>query len=259
MVGATPPVRAKARRIKPRALHWRLAANLTGALLRLVPRRLRYPLALRVARLGAPLLRKTRLYGSRLSLHDGAAEESLRLVLRAMMRLGVTFDPRIEIEGLELLPPGPTIFVSGHFMLNILLSRWLHDRGERVTIIHWRPPPGMTVIGTDVAIDALDTTPNVLLQVRSRLAAGGKVAADVDNPASDTGEALELPNGTVYVSDRLFRLAERLDVPVRFFWTRIVDGRVRIMFVTPASAEATAMEREFREFYRKAASELAEP
>jgi hypothetical protein len=117
----------------------------------------------------------------------------------------------------------------------------------------------MTVIGTAVAIDALDTTSNVLLQVRSRLAAGGKVVADVDNPAPDTGEVLELPNGTVYVSDRLFRLAERLDVPVRFFWTRIVDGRVRITFATPASAEATAMGREFREFYRKAASELAEP
>jgi hypothetical protein len=173
-----------------------------------------------------------------------------------MVRLGVTFDPHVEIAGLELLPPGPAIFVSGHFMLNILLSRWMYDRGERVTIIHWRPG-SMRVIGTGVTIDALDTTPQVLLQVRSRLAGGARVVADVDNPASATGEALYLPHGTVYVSDRIFRLAERLGVPVRFFATRIVNGQARITIEQPTSGDADTMVREFRAFYLRVARELA--
>lgn len=255
MVGDAPPVRR--RRISIRALHWRVAANLTGTLLRLVPRRFRFPVALGAARVLAPIVSRTMLYRHRVSRQDGPGEESLRLVLRAMVRLGVPFDPVVDVDGASLVPDGPALFVSGHFMLNVLLSRWLHDRGEPVTIIHWRPPAGLRIIGTGTAIDALDVTPQVLLRIRGRLAEGRKVIVDVDGPDPASGQALALPNDTVYVSDRVFRLAETLGVPVRFFFTHIVDGRPRITFVRPSSPEAATAVREFRAFYLTAARKVA--
>jgi hypothetical protein len=254
VVGTAPPVRRG--RISARGLHWRIAAHVTGTILHLVPRRFRFRIALRTARLITPIVRRSMLYRHRMSLQDGPREETLRIVLRAMTRIGVPFDPEVEVDGAELVPDGPAIFVSGHFMLNILMSRWLHDRGETVTIVRWRPPAGLTVIGTTERLDALDTTPAVLVQARRRLAAGGKLIVDADGPDPAAGEALRLPQETVYVSDRIFRFAARIDVPVVFFATRFTARGPRLTLRRPSAPDASTMTREFRAFYLAMANDV---
>jgi hypothetical protein len=177
-------------------------------------------------------------------------DESLRLMLRTMIRLGVTFNPRIVVDGAELIPDGPALFAAAHLSLNLLMPRWLHDRGHNVSILTWRPERGATIMGSDVPVDAVDTTDaRVFLYARTRLRQGRKVVMMPEAPAPFPG-AIEVaaPLGTAYVSDAVFHLAERLRVPMIFFATRFDGREVHMTVARPSADDSATMTREFGDF-----------
>jgi hypothetical protein len=233
-----------------RSLVLQLAAHFAGLTFRAVPRRARFPLALRAAKAAAPGIARTAFYRGRPWLHDAPRDESLRLMVRAMTRLGVRFDPTMVVTGAELIPDGAALFAAGHMSLNLLMPRWLHDRGDAVTILTWRPEPGVTIMGSDVPLDAVDTDTRVFLRARSRLAKGRKVLMMPEASKPFRG-AIEVaaPRGRAYVSPAIFRLAERLRVPMLFLSTHF-DGRdVQVTLARPTSPDAATMTAEFCDFF----------
>lgn len=240
-----------------RAWYWRAGAWLAGFLMRLVPRGWRYPLAFRTAMLVAPLLRRTSLYTYRLSPHDGPREETLRLFIRAMVKLRVPFDPEVTVDGAELLPSSPVLLASGHFMLASLLIRWLHDRGARPTAVRWNPTADITVVGTNLPADLIANDRDVYVRVRSRLAAGHAVVVFPDYSREFPNSIpLEGPRATTYVVDTHFRFAERTSTPLLFAAVRIDGGRARITIRRPSTGDAATMTREFCAFYVSEANQV---
>lgn len=227
-----------------------LAANALGTLMRIVPRRHRFALGLRGAIAAAPLVRRTRLYAHRPSTLDDEYDATARLVIRAMDRVAVTFDVHPHVIGEELIPPGAAIFVSGHFLLNGVFVRWLHDRGERVTVIKNGVDPRQCIVGTRTRLDALQLGPNVLLEARQRLAAGHKVMVALDNADEDPrGVRVETPAGPRWIVDPIFRFAERLGVPVFFYATGVDGSRIVTTIRRPAANDAAARLHEFCAFF----------
>ncbi|HEV3484912.1 MAG TPA: hypothetical protein VG106_05860 [Vicinamibacterales bacterium] len=236
--------------MSPRAIA-RVFADLVGHLFRLLPRRWRFGAARRIALTLAPLLRRTRYYARRNSLIDGHREEALRIVLRCMIRSGVAFDPAMLVHGGELVPRGSAFLFTGHFLLNnVMITRWLHDRGERITWFVAGPREPMFYGGTRVPLEVLQRGTAALLRARRLLAEGQKVLAGFEevNPHEDS-IPVETAAGVRHVTPALARFAARLEVPVLFAATHFHDdGRVVVTFARPSSNETLVAE--FCEFLR---------
>jgi lauroyl/myristoyl acyltransferase len=222
--------------VSPRAIA-RVFVDLTGQLFRLLPRRWRFETARRLALAFAPLLRRTSYYARRNSLIDGHREEALRIVLRCMIRRGVPFDPAMTVHGGELVPHGSAFLLTAHFLLNhIMISRWLHDRGERIAWFVAGPREPLFYGGTRVPLEVLQRGTAALLQVRRRLNEGQKVLAGFEeaNPREDS-VPVETAAGLRHVTPGLERLARRLNVPVLFAATHFDEtGRVAVTFARPS-------------------------
>jgi hypothetical protein len=223
-----------------------------GHVFRLLPRRWRYPIAVRVALLLAPLIRRTQLYRRRPSRLDGYREESLRLAIRLLARARVPFDPDLDVRGLEHFSDGPALIVSGHFLLNGLMTRCIFDAHRTLTIVlgSERREPTFYA-GTLQPIETLIVNPSILVQVRRRLADGGTVFLDIDSKtARDDSMPVDTVVDTRWISPSVLYLAEKMGVPVIFTAARVERRRATITFVKPSSRNADVMLREFCDFYR---------
>lgn len=224
-----------------------------GHLFRLVPQRWRYPIAARVALLLAPLVRRTRLYARRPSRLDGYREESLRLATRLLARARVPYDPDLDVRGLEQLPDGAALIVSGHFLLNGLMTRCLFDAHRTLTVILGTERTEPTFYaGTLQTVETLIVNPSILVQIRRRLVDGGTVFIDIDSKTASR-DAMEVVTAVDrrWISPSVLQLAEKIGVPVIFTAARVDGRRATITFVKPSSQQADAMLREFADFYRE--------
>ncbi|HKO00087.1 MAG TPA: hypothetical protein VJ032_00240 [Thermoanaerobaculia bacterium] len=220
---------------------------------RLLPRRWRYPVAMRIALLLAPLVRRTTLYRRRPSHLDGYREESLRLAIRFLARARVPYDPDLDVRGLEHFPDGAALIVSGHFLLNGLMTRCIFDAHRTLTIIlgSERREPTFYA-GTLQPIETLIVNPSILVQVRRRLADGGTVLIDIDSKtAREDSMRVETAVDTRWISPSVLQLAEKIGVPVIFTAARVERRRATVTFVKPSSQKADVMLREFCDFYRE--------
>jgi hypothetical protein len=226
-------------------------ADAAGRAFGLLPRAWRFGAARRIAVLLAPLFRRSPFYAGRPSLLDGAREECLRMMLRTMTRTGVRFAPEVDVRGAELVPPGGALIVSGHFLLNILLSRWLEDRGHPFTAVVGGPREPMFVSGTPQQLDLIQRKSDVLLAIRGRMARGRKVLLDVDQriPQEDW-PVVDTAAGRLHVSPVAFRFAERVRTPVLFAATRFDGRRVMMTFARPSGDDAQTMRDDFCAFLR---------
>ena len=223
-----------------------------GQFFRLVPQRWRYRIAARVALLLAPLLRRTRLYARRPSRLDGYREESLRLAIRVLARARVPYDPDLDVRGLEHLPDGPALIVSGHFLLNGLMTRCLFDTHRTLTVILGSERRESTFYaGTLRPVETLIVNPSILVQIRRRLLDGGIVFIDIDSKlASRDSMEVETAVDTRWISPSVLQLVEKIGVPVIFTAARVEGRRATVTFVKPSSQQADTMLREFGDFYR---------
>jgi hypothetical protein len=236
-----------------RVLH--VFAHWTGNVFRVVPKRYRFEVARRLALLFAPVFRRTPYYARRASWLDGAREESLRMLLRSMVRAKVEFDPTIVCHGASLVPDGPFIVVSAHYLLNTLMMRWVHDRGGTLHNIAAGPRTEQVFYaGTRRPLQLLYRGPAVLLQARQKLAEGSSIyliaETRVEHP---TWKAVDHDGDRRrYVSSAMMKFALRNRTPVVFTATYFDDaGQVAIIFERPSSSDADAMTDEFIEFFRR--------
>jgi hypothetical protein len=204
-----------------------LVRNAVGFLaslpVRLVPRRFRFRVTMAAGWLLAPVLGPILLarYGN---TTGGAADETLRVLFRAMVRMRLRHDPRLEADvDPELLPAlqaGGVLLVSGHFPINAFFIRWLHDQGYPITAVRETPGPGFAW-GTTSELDLLPPSQNVMLQLRSKLAEGRPVVVIVDN-ARPTARPMPVETrfGANAIATPIFTLAEKLGVPMFFYGVR---------------------------------------
>ena len=238
---------------------FQLVAGVAGNAFRLLPRGARYAVAHRIALLIAPILRRTPYYARRPSRLDGYREESLRMMLRVLARSRVCFDPDIDVRGRELFPDKPALIISGHFLLNGHMTRWMLDAGRDMTAVLGRDRETMYYSGTLRPVAQLIVGPSVLLKMRRSLAEGSSVFIDIEAGRMNEGwTPVETAAGTRWISIKPLQFAKRIGVPVIFAST-IVDerGRMVVTYVRPSSDDPDVTLREFGEFLRNEAARVA--
>jgi hypothetical protein len=234
-------------------------AHLAGNVFRILPRGRRFGVALRIALAIAPLLRRSRYYQRRPSLLDGPREEALRIVLRTMTRARVEFDPELRIVSGELAGEGRLLILSGHFLLNVLSTRWLFDSGRPITAGLGGPREPMYYSGTTIPLPFVYAGPRMFVQLRRTIAEGSAGFITIEVPVPHDGWVVaETAAGRRYISPAIFTFAERTGTRVIFVATYLDrDGRVTVTFEQPHAKEAAAMTNEFREFLERHAGSVA--
>ena len=225
-----------------------------GWIFLLCPQRQRLGLAQCLARALRPVMRVMLPY--REPRLDGHREAALRSVLLLLDRAGVRFDNGLQVTSVGALSAEPKIILSGHLNMNRLLTRWLHEQGQRITSVMTFPPPFPRIFGTDIPIDVIRGDEMVLVKMRHRLAEGRTVIVYVDGlHPSPRSISLAIPDVPLYVSENIFRFAERLNVPVFFSAARVApDGTAIARIVRSVSSNSTGMRDEFCEFLRAEAA-----
>jgi hypothetical protein len=222
---------------------WLRAAGLLVALgFRVVPRQLRFRAAIALARLIEPIIRRTYTYECR-NRHgtDGIREICLELILMVLTRYGTSFDPIVDLEGVEQLPSragGPLVVISPHTMLSILFLRYLEDTGYEPLVI--TPDQTLRTPGTRRAARVLCPSASLLLQVRRHFKAGHTIAAMIDRGEPERRSVAIASSGrTLHVSEALVKLAIRHDATVLFLGTKMTrSGRVVSRLARPSHNES---------------------
>lgn len=240
------------RHLLPGGVGWRALTRVVDAALAACPRRWRFSAALRLTLLLQPLVRRRSVYPEwRLSQLDSYREETLRFVVNRMSRLGLRFDPEVNVAGAEKIGVGGVVIASGHFFTNQLMLRWLRDRKRRVSVVMRYPPKRPRFPGTDETVEVISPDSNVLVEVRRRVAGGGVVWLVLDSaqPRAKRSSRLETSQGVRYVSDTFMRFVERSGIPLLFCATRLAeDGTVAAEVISPESKGAEGLHEEFCRF-----------
>lgn len=250
------PHQARQQRSRPgvslRAL-FQIFADLAGNAFRLLPKKKRFAVARRIALLMAPLLKRTRYFARRMSLLDGPREESLRIVLRTMTRTRVQFDPELDIHGGELIEGRPVLITSGHFLLNLAMSRPVFDAGGKFTLTFGLPREPVYYFGTIVPIPYHLASPYLFLHMRRSMANGsvGFMIPETATPEKDWLR-IETAAGPRYVSPALFTFVARTRTPLVFGATYLSPGgRLTITYEQPRTTDAEGMIAEYCDFLRR--------
>jgi hypothetical protein len=165
---------------------------------------------------------------------------------------GIEFDPQIQVRQLKEDIPNGAIFVSGHFFLNYFLIRWLYDNGYKQSIVIRDEHDFHRVIGTNDKIDVIKPNAESLLEIKKRIKAGEIISICVDHHEPLEGwQKLNIPNRSIYISDIIFKFAERLEIPLVFFGTKInADKEIEVYTARPNSTKSNNMTAEFAAFLK---------
>jgi hypothetical protein len=218
----------------------------------LCPRRTRFAALLHLSRVATPLLRRIAPTPPFVGNLDGYREQVILEALARLTRHGILVEPRLTVKGQAALPANGAILVSGHFSLNWLFLRWLHDHGARVRAAAPEPPPQSNFIGTRTPLNFIKTDTLGLLRIRRWVAAGGVVGVVLDRREGDARwHGVATVAGPLFVTDKIMRLAERADLPLLFVSTRLTaGGEVEVEVIRPAGTHAADTFHEFCHFLR---------
>jgi hypothetical protein len=172
---------------------------------------------------------------------------------------GIEFEPDFTVLGDEAIGPCGMILISGHFHLNHLFLRLLYDRGKRVNLVMASPPKEPNIWGTRTPLAIIRPDRMSLVRIRHRVTAGEIVGGLVDTVEQREGRhTITTPHETVFISEKIFRLAERAGLPILFGTTRITaSGEIIIKLLRPSSTRADAMVEEFCQFLRSEIVQVA--
>lgn len=216
----------------------------------LCQRQSRFGHAVRLSRAIQPLLRWASLYPLPPGVLDSELGHILFRTLERLTRCGIEFDPILTVHGAEALSQGGALLISGHFFLNFLFIRWLHDQRQSVNVVLLRAAERVGVLGTHDSVEIINPDAMSLIRIRRKVKAGSIVAIALDDPSPQEGRRrISLPSGTLFVSDKIFRFAERAGLPILFLATRLTsDGEIIAHVVRPSSARAAVVFDEFCQF-----------
>lgn len=222
-----------------------IGATLLGLAFAAVPRRLRFPSAVFIARVIGRLLPS----GPSVAAIGTRADVLTRVVARAMMWTRTRYDPCPRVDAppdvIETVRQHGAIFVTGHFPLMFLLARWLFDRGLWPAIVKAFPDTDPFIWGTTVADEVIVPSPTILLRLRAVLREKRPVVIAVDGEGNPRSVAVQSPAGEHHVSTVSFDFARKLGVPMFFACPRIA-GREAVLTIRRIEPAAEA----FLEHYR---------
>jgi hypothetical protein len=193
-----------------------------------------------------PVFLRTKAYRVREHLRtDSIRETSLDLVMMMMMRHGVEYDPRVIVDGADVLPDpsssAPMLIALPHTMLSVLLPRVLRDRGLSTVGISADP---IKIAGTRTDARILVPSRKLLLTVRELFRNGEIVSAMIDRgEAEPRNVSVSTLRGEFLISTPLLDLALRHRVRV-LFASAMLDarGNVVMTFVAPPQNDDTTVD-----------------
>lgn len=214
------------------------AACLLARTLRLVPRRLRWPILVSAS---APAMWVLPNGGYGGLTIDGYREIALWKLLMAAQQVGLLFDPVVEHRGsppLRGTSGRGMIVVGAHSLLNFLAVRHLHDNGCRPIVVSASPP--IPLIGSVVVPRGLVASPTLLPHVVRHLRGGEVICAMIDRPAAEKGTyRVDTAIGPIHVSDPLLKFAVRERAAIHFCSFRVAGGKVRADWAEARVAEGS--------------------
>jgi lauroyl/myristoyl acyltransferase len=234
-----------------------------------MPRPYRFGAAKALARALAPLVQQTSWYRAQRRLRiDGVSEIALHHVLNIMANSGALFDPEISVDGAGTLNAAlkngqGVLMVAPHALLSLLLFRYLYDINCVPTVLS--AAPSVPIYGRRLAARAVQPSPAGMFGLRSALRSGGVVCAMIDQRRSHGRRTIEVetPEGPIYISDALIRLAELSNANVIFTAVRLDKRRGAVLtFAAPETAPFINVEtitRDFVSFLQEHVAAVASP
>jgi hypothetical protein len=218
-------------------------------LFRPLSRRMRYRIALKLGRYFAPVAKRTG-YLKQPPLALGTYHEYVTAsILQSLTQCGIEFDPQIDVKGSSTIPADGAIFISGHFWLNFVFLRWLHDQQRRFSVFLLLGVDDWRIMGTREQMSTLAPEKRSLIRAKDRVRSGELVVAAIDGLRPlPNWRKLNCNARDIYVSDALLKSAERFGCPVVFFETHLDDNGEIVANVQPASSADA--ERTFDEYER---------
>jgi lauroyl/myristoyl acyltransferase len=195
-------------------------------------------------------------------------EIALHHVLSIMANSGALFDPEINVDGAGTLGAAMkkgrgVLIVAPHALLSLLLFRYLYDINCVPTIVSVAPL--VPIYGRRLVARAVQPSPAGMFGIRSVLRKGGVVCAMIDQRRARGRRTIEVetPEGPIYISDALIRLAERCDASVIFTAVRLDKRRGAVLtFAGPETAHLASVEtitRDFATFLQEHVAAVASP
>lgn len=208
----------------------RYASAFAGSIpMAVVPRRMRFGVTCRAARILAPVVGPLllRRYGNVLG---STTDETARILFRALARMRVPFDVTFtsDMDGdvLQTLRHEGAVFVTAHFPMNALFRRWLFDHGQDPVTIRINDRGAPVIWGTAQRFQVLPSGRTALVQMRRALLERRTVLIAIERPQPGVRSvAFESRFGTISIATPVFTLAEKMRVPLFFFGVRATaDG-----------------------------------
>lgn len=250
-------------------IYWHVASRAFALGLWATPRPYRFGAAKALARALAPLVSRTPWYREQRRLRiDGVSEIALHHVLSIMANSGALFDPEISVDGAGTLDAAlkkgrGVLIVAPHALLSLLLFRYLYDINCVPTVIS--AAPFVPIYGRRLVARAVQPSPASMFGLRSALRSGGVVCAMIDQRSSEGRRTIEVetPEGPIYISDALIRLAKLSDASVIFTAVRLYKRRGAVLtFGAPEAASFASVEtitRDFVTFLQEHMAAVASP
>jgi lauroyl/myristoyl acyltransferase len=215
--------------------------------MRLLPLRSRFRVAMMLAALSTPLLRRTRIVRERLIMRVETPREIVTYhVLDVLTRRGIAFDPLFRTIDAQLIDDGlalgrGVLLVGPHTMLLTLFHRRLNDRGIDFAVVS---PDARLTAGTAVKTPVIEPSFTFLLDIREALRGNRVVCALIDRDVAIHKATFEVmtARGPVAVSNALLRLAVPIEAAIVFTAARIIDGEIVITHSAPSASGARSPE-----------------
>lgn len=211
--------------------------------MRAVPRRYRFDVALSLARFSVPVFRHTGAY--REQRFHSPREIVLHLVLNALTKNGTRFDIPFTIDGYEHVErayaTGKGILLTGHHAaLTVLLVRLLGDKGLDPVVI--TPDVEMRIPGTGLDLRTIQPSQMFLVQMRTKLRGGALVCAMPDRAEHHVQRTVEFATGAgrVIIAPAIIDVAARCGAQVLFTEVRLEGRHLAATIVSPTANASTA-------------------
>ena len=229
-------------------------------LMRMVPRKLRFDLALVLAWMIVPLFRRTAAYREQeiKGFHE-PHEIALHLLLNALTKNATAFEPKIAVKGFDhvarAFARGKGVLVIGHHAaLTMFMIRFFYDAEFKPVVI--TPDDKLRVPGTLVAARTVQPSTTFLVKLRSSLRRGELVCGMPDRADHHGRRTIEFatPAGQVILAPAIIEVAARCNAEVLFTEVRARGRRLCATIAAPDSGSrtnATALTEDFISFVRE--------
>jgi hypothetical protein len=178
--------------------------------------------------------------------HRTLREHCIAHLIGMVESRGVTFDPRIETVGLELITSGAPVLVATthvHAGLSRVILRVLHDRNVAYEIV--AGAASFPVCGAAREVRCIQPGGAFLLTIRKHLRAPGLVLAMLDSAEQVTRASvpIETDEGTFWISDPILRLAQKTGAQIVFMRGSLRKDTIVVEFQRAASSSAEELAR----------------